>query len=143
MHPILSLVLGLACAALGGELFVRGAVGLARWARVPAGIVGATVAAFATSSPELSVSINAARAGTPQIALGDALGSNVVNVGLILGLALLFGPIKGGEGSLAPRPAGRPDRPGPHGGPAVRRNPLARSTGPSCSPPSCSGCSSP
>ncbi|RYE75431.1 MAG: sodium:calcium antiporter, partial [Myxococcales bacterium] len=100
MHPILSLVFGLACAALGGELFVRGAVGLARWARIPAGIVGATVAAFATSSPELSVAVGSARAGTPQIALGDGLGSNVVNVGLILGLALLFGPIKGGEGSL-------------------------------------------
>lgn len=100
MHPISSLVLGLVCAALGGESFVRGAVGLARWARIPAGIVGATVAAFATSSPELTVSINAARAGAPQVALGDALGSNVVNVGLILGLALLFGPMKGGAGSL-------------------------------------------
>lgn len=100
MHPILSLFLGLVCAALGGELFVRGAVGLARWAKIPAGIIGATVAAFATSSPELTVSIQAARTGTPQIALGDALGSNVVNVGLILGLALLFGPIRVDGSSL-------------------------------------------
>lgn len=96
MHPVLSLVLGLVCAGLGGELFVRGAVGLASWARVPAGVIGATVAAFATSSPELSVSISSSLAGAPQIALGDALGSNVVNVALVLGLALLFGPMKGG-----------------------------------------------
>jgi cation:H+ antiporter len=95
IHPILSLVLGIAFAGLGGELFVKGVVGLAQWARIPAGVIGATVAAFATSSPELTVSINAALAGTPQIALGDALGSNVVNIGLVLGIALLFGPIKG------------------------------------------------
>lgn len=102
MHPILSLVLGLACAGIGGEFFVRGIVGIAHWARVPAGIIGATIAAFATSSPELSVSINAALAGTPQIALGDALGSNIVNIGLVLGLALLFGPIQD-RGKLARR----------------------------------------
>ena len=88
MNEYLALTLGLACAGLGGELFVRGAVGLARLARIPAGIVGATVAAFATSSPELSVSVTSALAGEPQIALGDALGSNVVNTALILGLAL-------------------------------------------------------
>lgn len=100
MHPILQIVVGLVAAGLGGELFVRGSVGLAQWARIPAGIIGATVAAFATSSPELAVSISAAAAGTPQIALGDALGSNVVNLGLVLGVALLFGPIRSGEGSL-------------------------------------------
>jgi hypothetical protein len=48
---LLWLLLGLLCAGGGGELFIRGAVGLASWARIPAGIVGATVAAFATSSP--------------------------------------------------------------------------------------------
>ena len=59
------LLLGVVCAGIGGELFVRGAVGLATWARVSPGIVGATVAAFATSSPEMSVSINSALAGKP------------------------------------------------------------------------------
>jgi cation:H+ antiporter len=88
------LLLGVVCAGIGGELFVRGSVGLATWARISPGIVGATVAAFATSSPELSVSINSALAGKPQIALGDALGSNVVNIALILGLALVISPIK-------------------------------------------------
>ncbi|MFM7094531.1 MAG: sodium:calcium antiporter, partial [Actinomycetota bacterium] len=48
------MVSGVALAAVGGEFFVRGSVGLAKWLRIPAGIVGATVAAFATSSPELS-----------------------------------------------------------------------------------------
>ena len=52
---LLAMTLGILCAGIGGELFVRGIVGLARWARVSPGIIGATVAAFATSSPELSV----------------------------------------------------------------------------------------
>lgn len=93
MNAYLTLTLGVLCAAVGGELFVRGAVGIAHWLRVSPGIIGATVAAFATSSPELAVSISSALAGTPQIALGDALGSNVVNVALILGLALSFSGI--------------------------------------------------
>ena len=94
MNDYAILILGVVCAGIGGELFVRGAVGLAQWARISPGIIGATVAAFATSSPELSVSINAALAGKPQIALGDALGSNVVNVALILGLALVISGIQ-------------------------------------------------
>jgi cation:H+ antiporter len=88
------LLVGLACAAIGGELFVRGAVGIAASARVPPGIVGATVAAFATSSPELAVAIGAGISGRSELALGDALGSNVVNIGLVLGLALLAGPMR-------------------------------------------------
>jgi len=93
MVDFFTLLGGVICASIGGELFVRGVVGIARWARISAGIIGATFAAFATSSPELSVSVTSALAGTPQIALGDALGSNVVNIGLILGVALLFGPL--------------------------------------------------
>jgi cation:H+ antiporter len=88
------LAIGVVLAAVGGDRFVRGAVGLAAWARIPAGIVGATLAAFATSAPELSVSVNASLAGQSQLALGDALGSNVVNVGLVLGLALAVRPIR-------------------------------------------------
>ncbi|MDP2014475.1 MAG: calcium/sodium antiporter [Actinomycetota bacterium] len=98
---VLALLVGVACAALGGDLFVRGVVSLAAWWRIPAGIIGATVAAFATSSPELSVAVNSALQGNPQIALGDALGSNVVNVGVVLGLALAFGAITVNRGTLA------------------------------------------
>lgn len=94
MPDIVSLLLGVALAALGGELFVRGAVGLSVWARVPAGVIGTTVAAFATSSPEMSVAIQAARAGRSEIALGDALGSNVINVGLVLGLTVALGSLR-------------------------------------------------
>lgn len=100
MNDYLALLSGVVCAGIGGELFVRGAVGLAYWARVSPGIIGATVAAFATSSPELSVSINAALAGKPQIALGDALGSNVVNVALILALALVISGIQSSRDSV-------------------------------------------
>lgn len=102
---VLALAAGLLCAGIGGELFVRAAVGIAAWARVPAGVIGATVAAFATSTPEVSVAIGAALAGKPEIALGDGLGSNVVNVALVLGLALLIGPI------VAPRESTRRDVP--------------------------------
>lgn len=98
-----ALLLGVVFAGLGGELFVTGSVGLASWARISPAIVGATIAAFATSSPELSVSINSAVAGKPQIALGDALGSNVVNVALILGIALTISDM------MAPREGIRRD----------------------------------
>ena len=94
LDDLLVLLLGLACAGGGGELFVRGSVGLAEALRVPPGIVGATVAAFATSSPELAVAINSGLSDRPALALGDALGSNVVNIGLVLGLALLVGPMR-------------------------------------------------
>lgn len=93
MNPYLSLLIGFVCAGIGGELFVRGLVGLARWARVSAGIIATTVAAFATSSPELSVAVGAALSGRPEISLGDALGSNVVNVALILAVALCMSAI--------------------------------------------------
>jgi cation:H+ antiporter len=83
-----SLLAGVALAGLGGELFVRGLVGIARWARMTPAIVALTLAAFATSSPELSVSVNAAFEGRPQIGLGDAIGANVVNFGLVFAIAL-------------------------------------------------------
>lgn len=94
MQHYAALVFGIVCAGIGGEIFVRGAVGLAHSSRISPGIIGATVAAFATSSPELSVSISSALVGKPQIALGDALGSNVVNVALILGAALAISGIQ-------------------------------------------------
>ena len=100
MIDFLLLFLGVVCAGIGGDLFVRGTVGIARWARISPGIVGATVAAFATSSPELSVSVSSALAGQPEIALGDALGSNVVNVALILALALVISAIRTPPGSI-------------------------------------------
>jgi len=100
MHEYAALLAGIVCAGVGGELFVRGTVGLAHWLRISPGIIGAVVAAFATSSPELSVAINAALAGNPQIALGDVLGSNIVNVALILALALVISGIQSPRDSI-------------------------------------------
>jgi cation:H+ antiporter len=68
-------------------------VGLAGATRISPGVIAAVIAAFATSSPELTVAIHSALSQTPQISLGDALGSNVVNVALILGISLLIAPI--------------------------------------------------
>lgn len=99
-QPVLLLLLGSILAGVGGEVFVRGLASLVVWWRVPPGIVGATVAAFATSAPEMSVAVNSAAAGRPEIALGDVLGSNVVNIGLILGIALLFSSILVDGGSV-------------------------------------------
>jgi len=100
MNPYLLLLIGVACAGVGGELFVRGMVGLARWARISAVIIGTTIAAFATSSPEVSVAVRAATAGRPEISLGDALGSNVVNVALVLAIALCLSAIQSPRGSV-------------------------------------------
>ena len=100
MNDYVTLVLGVVCAGIGGELFVRGVVGIALWARVSAGIVAATVAAFATSSPELSVAISSALAKDPAISLGDALGSNVINVALILSIPIIMTGIKSSSNSV-------------------------------------------
>ena len=61
MNPYVSLLIGVVCAGIGGELFVRGLVGGASWARISPGIIGTSIAAFATSSPEVSVAIGARR----------------------------------------------------------------------------------
>lgn len=93
MSDYLILLAGLVAAGVGGEFFVRGLVGVAHWARVPAAIVGATIAAFATSSPELSVAVLSALDGRPELSLGDALGSNVVNIAVVLGAVLVIAPL--------------------------------------------------
>lgn len=93
MNDWVILLFGVLSAGIGGEIFIRGSVGIAQWARVSPAIIGVTVAAFATSSPELAVGIRASLAGTPQISLGDTLGSNVGNVALILALTLCISGI--------------------------------------------------
>ncbi len=105
MSHYLAILAGVIFAGLGGELFVRGLLGIARRAGISAGIIGSTLAAFATSSPELSVAISAALAGEPEISLGDALGSNINNIALILGVTLLI------SGIYAPRDSVKRDFP--------------------------------
>ena len=93
-HDLLAMLGAIVLAGIGGELFLKGVLGTAAWLRLPKLLVATSLAAFATSSPELTVSTVAALAGKPEIGLGDALGSNVVNIALLFGLALLFGPIR-------------------------------------------------
>ena len=77
----------------GADALVRGAVDLARRLNVSTLVIGMTVVAFGTSAPEFVVSLNAAWSGSPGIALGNVIGSNVANVLLILGTAALVMPI--------------------------------------------------
>lgn len=76
----------------GAEWFVGGAAALALALRVPALIVGLTVVAFGTSAPEVVVGLEAARGGHGAVALGNVIGSNIANIGLILGIAALIKP---------------------------------------------------
>lgn len=86
----------------GAEWLVRGASSLALALRVPQLIVGLTVVAYGTSAPEVIVESTAASDGLGAVAFGDALGSNVANIGLILGVAALIRPARI-SGSLAKR----------------------------------------
>lgn len=94
MVPYWHLAIGILLAAIGGELFLRGSVGLARWLGIAPLVIGITVAAFGTSAPELSVGIASALKGVPQISFGDVIGSNVANIALILGMALCISGIQ-------------------------------------------------
>lgn len=85
--------LGLVLLFFGGDLLVRGAVALAARLSVPPLLIGLTIVGFGTSMPELLVSLNAAFAGLPDIAVGNVVGSNTANILLILGLALLVAPL--------------------------------------------------
>ena len=90
---LLLLLAGLALLVLGGEVLVRGAGGLARAAGMSPLVVGLTVVSFATSAPELAVTVDAALSGSPGLAVGNVVGSNVVNVLLVLGISGLILPL--------------------------------------------------
>ena len=87
------LVGGFALLVVGAELLVRGAVRLAAAAGVSSLVVGLTVVAFGTSAPELAVSVGAGLGGQADIALGNVVGSNILNVLLILGVSALIVPL--------------------------------------------------
>ena len=88
-----SLLLGLVLLIGGGEVLVRGAVGLAERLGVSPLLVGLTIVALGTSAPELAVSVQAALSGSPGIAIGNIVGSNIANILLILGLSALVFPV--------------------------------------------------
>ncbi len=78
---------------MGGELLVRGALGLSRESNIPRVVVGMTVVAMGTSAPELMVSTFSALSGYPGIAIGNVVGSNIANVLLVIGVPVLIYPI--------------------------------------------------
>lgn len=89
----LYLVAGLVLLIFGGDYLVKGASGIALKLRVSPMLVGLTVVALGTSAPELMVSVQAALQGKPDISIGNVVGSNIANVGLILGITVLIFPM--------------------------------------------------
>jgi cation:H+ antiporter len=89
----LFLLLGLVLLIAGGDLLVRGAVRIAERLRLSPMLIGLTVVGMGTSTPELAASLQASLAGSPGIALGNIVGSNIANSLLILGVAALIAPI--------------------------------------------------
>jgi cation:H+ antiporter len=84
---------GLVLLVVGGDVLVRGAVAVARIAGISPLVIGLTLVGFGTSTPELLASVQAALIGAPAIAVGNVVGSNIVNVLLIMGLAALLSPV--------------------------------------------------
>lgn len=84
---------GLAVLIIGGEVLVRGAVGLSAAAKISPLVIGMTVVSFGTSAPELLVSLQSALDGNPGIAIGNVIGSNIANLALVLGVTVLIFPI--------------------------------------------------
>ena len=89
----LFLLLGLVLLVAGGDLLVRGAVRIAERLRLSPMLIGLTVVGMGTSMPELAASVKASLAGSPGIAIGNIVGSNIANSLLILGIAALVAPI--------------------------------------------------
>ena len=93
ISSVLILILGLATLVIGGELLVKGAVGIALKFKVSTLVVGLTVVSFGTSAPELLVSLSAALDGRSAIAIGNVVGSNIANLALVLGVTCIIFPI--------------------------------------------------
>jgi len=94
------LTLGLIALVLGGEFLVRGAVSVALKAKISPLVVGMTVVSFGTSAPELLVSLSAVLDGYPDVSVGAVVGSNISNIGLVLGITVLIFPIVVNRDSL-------------------------------------------
>ena len=90
--PILGLLIGVLGLLWGADRFVEGSAGAARNFGISPLIIGLTVVSIGTSAPEVLVSINAALSNAAELAVGNALGSNMANIGLVLGVTLLIAP---------------------------------------------------
>lgn len=98
---VIILVLGLVLLILGGDFLVKGASRIALRFNVSTLVIGLTIVAFGTSAPELLVSVNAALKEVPDFAMGNVVGSNISNLGLVLGVTCLFGFIPIHKGTAA------------------------------------------
>jgi len=88
------LLVGFVLLIKGADYFVEGASGIARLLRVPPILIGLTIVAFGTSSPEATVSIIAALEGSAGVAVGNVVGSNIFNITLVVGVAAFLYPLK-------------------------------------------------
>jgi cation:H+ antiporter len=95
LWPSLAVIVGLVVLVKAADLFVGGAEGLAVHLRWSPAVIGAVVVGFGTSLPELVASAVAAFAGQPDLAIGNAAGSNIANLVLILGAAAVVAPLRG------------------------------------------------
>ena len=86
-------IAGLALLVVGGDFLVRASVGLSFKLKISKLVIGMTVVSFATSAPELLVSLQAALDGVSDIALGNVIGSNIANIGLVLGITAIISPL--------------------------------------------------
>jgi len=86
---IVLMLLGFVLLVIGGEYLVRASVGLSFKLKISKMVIGLTVVSFATSVPELLVSLNAALQGAPAIAINNVIGSNIANIGLVLGITAI------------------------------------------------------
>ncbi|MGB5437747.1 MAG: calcium/sodium antiporter [Maribacter sp.] len=94
MQNFLFIFLGLIFLIAGGNWLLKSAVALSLRLNIPKIVIGMTIVSFATSAPELIVSIKAATDGFPDLALGNVVGSNIANLGLVLAVILLLGSIE-------------------------------------------------
>ncbi len=90
---ILYVLLGLILLVVGGEFLVRASVAISFKLNISKMVIGLTVVSFATSAPELLVSLQAALTGFSDISLGNVIGSNIANLGLVLGITAIISPI--------------------------------------------------
>lgn len=90
---ILAIVVGLAILVWSADIFIDGAVALANKLNVPSFLIGVIILGLGTSAPEMVVSVLAALEGSPELALGNAYGSNIINTTLVLGATVLISPI--------------------------------------------------
>lgn len=90
---VIAMLIGLAVLVWSADVFIDGATTLANSLRVPSFLVGVVILGLGTSAPEMVVSVLAALQGSPELALGNAYGSNIMNIALVLGTTVLISPI--------------------------------------------------